>query len=132
MQTYYCYTLPALLLVMLLSAATGSYSQSAPSAAIQVTATVVTSIGVVSCPEQSDDYAAKTPGLFVLCPTEAHVLVTVDEVDRPIHSRVLSNASISIYNESGQPALRVLDYHRLTSSISSRSTAVVTVIVTEN
>jgi len=132
MQTYYCYTLPALLLVMLLSAATGSYSQPASSAAIQATATVVTPIGVVSCPEQSDDYAAKTPGLFVLCPTEAHVLVTVDEVNRPGHSLVLSDASISIYNESSQSVLRVLDYTHLTSSISNKSTAVVTVIFSEN
>jgi hypothetical protein len=132
MQTYYRYPLPALLLVMLLSVATDSYGQSAPSAAIQVTATVVTPIGIVSCPEQSDDYLAKTPGLFVLCPTEAHVLVTVDDVDRPVHSRLLSDAFISIYNESGQPALRVLDCRRLTSLISSRSTVVVTVIVVEN
>jgi hypothetical protein len=121
-----------LALVMLLSVATDSYGQSAPSAAIEVTATVVKPIGVVSYSEQSDDYAAKTPGLFVLCPTEAHVLITMDEVDGPLHSRVISDASISIYNESGQPALRALDVSRLTSSISSSSTPVVTVIFCEN
>ncbi len=130
MQTFYRYTWPAL--VLLLFTFVDGYSQPASSATIEITATVVAPIGLASHPFQADDHMTNTSGLYVLCSTEVHVLITVDTGDRPVHSRVLSDASISIYNESGQPALRVLDLSRLTSSISSRSTAVVTVIVTEN
>ena len=130
MQTFYRYTLPAILLVLLLSA-TG-LAQPASSAAIQATATVVAPVGVASFPEPNDDYAATTTGLFVLCPTEVHVLVTVDESNRPIHSRELADVPTSILAESGQPALRVIDCSYLSPSTSLDSTAVITVIVTEN
>ncbi len=132
MQTYCRYTLPALVLVLLLSAAVDGYSQPASSATIQATATVAAPIGVASHPILSDDYVARAPGLYVLCPAEAHVLVTVNESGSPVHSRHLSDLSVSTDTESGRPALRVLDCSHLSPLNLDNSTDVVTVIVTEN